>query len=308
MKKYISVVAPFFNEELNVAEFLNRVSKSLSQITENYEIILVDDGSSDDTWLQISKLSKSDDRIKAIRFSRNFGHHYAITAGLKASSGNWTIVMDSDLQDEPENFSKLVAEAEKGFDTVFVNRTSRNDSTSYLILQRLFYILLNILSGLKFDSRQANFSIISNKVLEAYNNFEENSRFYVSTIKWLGFSTSTIDAKHGSRFKGSPSYSIKKRFKLAFDVIISFSERPLKFAIITGTIFSTFSMFIMAIIINKALRGDFSVAGWPSLIATILFCSGIILLVLGIVGIYIGKIFTEVKRRSLYITSEKINL
>ena len=185
MKKYISVVAPFFNEELNVAEFLNRVSKSLSQITENYEIILVDDGSSDDTWLQISKLSKSDDRIKAIRFSRNFGHHYAITAGLKASSGNWTIVMDSDLQDEPENFSKLVAEAEKGFDTVFVNRTSRNDSTSYLILQRLFYILLNILSGLKFDSRQANFSIISNKVLEAYNNFEENSRFYVSTIKWL---------------------------------------------------------------------------------------------------------------------------
>jgi dolichol-phosphate mannosyltransferase len=164
------------------------------------------------------------------------------------------------------------------------------------------------LSGIKFDSTQANFSIINRKVVEAFNNFPENARFYGTTIKWLGFKKSQIEADHGTRFSGKPSYTIKKRIKLASDIIIAFSERPLKFAVNIGIMISTISVIGAAWIIFRALNYGYSVTGWTSLIFSIFFFSGILLVVLGIIGIYIGRIFQEVKRRPLYVISEKVNL
>ena len=165
-------------------------------------------------------------------------------------------------------------------------------------------MILRTLSGIDFDSRQANFSIINKKVVGAFKNFPENARFYGSTIIWLGFKRTLIYADHGVRFSGRPSYTFRKRLKLAIDILLSFSERPLKFAISLGAFFSTFStLFIIWILYRKIVSG-FSVVGWTSIIVLISFFSGIIMIILGIIGIYIGRIFSESKRRPLYIVDK----
>jgi dolichol-phosphate mannosyltransferase len=213
--------------------------------------------------------------------------------------------MDGDLQDRPEVIPELYNKAQEGYEVVFVSRKNRPESIQYKLAQKMFYFFLRKLSGMDFDSNQANFSIISRKVVEAFGRFSENTRFYGSTIKWLGFNRTQIFADHGQRFSGKPSYTLKKRIKLAFDIILSFSERPLRFAISLGIIISTFSLVLTAWIIYKSIFYDFSVTGWASVISAILFSSGAILVVLGISGIYIGEIFNQVKNRPLYII-EKI--
>jgi glycosyltransferase involved in cell wall biosynthesis len=304
---HLSVVIPVYNESSLIEELVKRVKTNVKLITEDFEIIIVDDGSQDNTWNLIENEAKSENRIKGIKFSRNFGHHYAITAGLHNSDGEWVVVMDGDLQDRPEVIPDLYKKAQEGFDVVFVSRQNRPEKLYYRIAQKIFYWILRSLSGLDFDSRQANFSIIRKKVVEAFKNFPENSRFYVSTVKWIGFNRSFILADHGIRYSGKPSYTLRKRLKLAFDVIIAFSERPLKFVIGLGLFFSISSIFIIVWIIFKYLRDDYTVIGWPSLIIATTFTTGIILIVLGIIGLYIGEIFKQVKNRPLYIVSESIN-
>lgn len=304
----LSIVIPVYNESTLISELVKQVDHYVRELTTDFEIILIDDGSTDQTWIQILKQIEITKNIKAIKLSRNFGHHYAITAGLKNSTGEWVVVMDGDLQDKPEVIPSLYKKAQEGFDVVFVSRKNRPEKWYYKALQKTFYSILRLLSGIKFDSTQANFSIINRKVVDAFNNFPENARFYGTTIKWLGFKKSQIEADHGTRFSGKPSYTIKKRIKLASDIIIAFSERPLKFAVNIGITISTISVIGAAWIIFRALNYGYSVTGWTSLMFSIFFFSGILLVVLGIIGIYIGRIFQEVKRRPLYVISEKVNL
>ena len=216
--------------------------------------------------------------------------------------------MDGDLQDRPEVILDLYNKAKTGFDIVFVSRQNRPEKLYYRVAQKFFYWILRTLSGIDFDSRQANFSIINRKVVEAFKKFPENSRFYGSTIKWLGFKRSFILADHGTRHSGKPSYTLKKRIKLASDIILSFSERPLKFAAGLGLMMSTMSILLALWIVYGTFKWGYSVTGWSSVIVAILFSSGIILTILGIIGIYIGRIFQEVKGRPLFIISETSNL
>jgi len=304
---HLSVVIPVYNESSLIKELVKRVKENLKLITEDYEIILVDDGSQDSTWEVIEFESEVENRIKGLKFSRNFGHHYAITAGLHRSNGEWVVVMDGDLQDRPEVIPDLYEKAQQGFDVVFVSRQNRPEKIYYRIAQKVFYWILRMLSGINFDSRQANFSIISKKVVEAHKKFPENARFYGSTILWLGFKRSHIYADHGTRFSGKPAYTIKKRIKLATDIIIAFSERPLKLAIWIGFFLSAISIILAVKIVYGAIKWGNNVLGWTSLITAILFASGIILVVLGIIAIYVGQIFREVKKRPLYIISEELN-
>jgi glycosyltransferase involved in cell wall biosynthesis len=305
---HLSVVVPVYNESSLIEELVKRVLENIKLITEDFEIILVDDGSQDQTWELIEFESKSDKRIKGIKFSRNFGHHYAITAGLHNAKGDLVVIMDGDLQDRPEVIPDLYKKAEEGYDVVFVSRQNRPETFFYLLIQKIFYFMLRKLSGVNFDSSQANFSIISRKVVEAFKSFPENSRFYGSTILWLGFNRTQIQANHGMRFAGNSSYSIGKRLKLAFDIILAFSERPLRFAIGLGLVISTFSLIgVIAIIIGNYYWG-FTVIGWASLVTSIFFIGGVTLTVLGIQGIYIGRIFQQVKNRPLFIISESKNL
>jgi dolichol-phosphate mannosyltransferase len=298
---HLSVVVPVFNEGSLIDELVKRVIKSVKTITQDFELIIVDDGSKDNTWSLIENEAKTEWRIKGIKFSRNFGHHYAITAGLHNSNGEWVVVMDGDLQDRPEVIPELYEKAQEGYDVVFVSRQNRQEGKLYLLAQNIFYLILRVLSGMDFNSRQANFSIISRKVVEAFKTFPENARFYGSTIKWLGFNGTQIFADHGQRLSGSPSYTIKKRIKLASDIIFSFSERPLKFAMASGILMALFSALIgMRVIYNSIVFG-YSVVGWASLISVVFFSTGMILMVAGVTGIYVGKVFKEVKDRPLYI-------
>lgn len=303
-----SVVIPVLDEELIIPELVRRVENAISKLDSKYEIIIIDDGSVDRTWNEIKKITEKNERIKALRLSRNFGQHYAISAGLENAKGEWVIVMDGDLQDRPEVFQDLYAQAIKGFEVVFVSRTNRPESFVYRMIQKLFYFILVKLSGVKFDNTLANFSIINRKVVESFNRFPENARFYATTIKWLGYKATTINADHGTRVGGSTSYTYRKRINLAFDIIFAFSNRPLKFAITLG-LFTTFISTIMGIwVIFTAINYGYDQLGWASVIAAILFTGGTILCVIGILGIYIGRIFNEVKGRPLYIVQQKINI
>jgi glycosyltransferase involved in cell wall biosynthesis len=304
---HLSAVIPVLNEESVIQQLVNRVCLNCEKITNDYEVIIVDDGSTDNTWLEILEASKLNKKVKGLRFSRNFGHHYALTAGLYETVGEWVVVMDGDLQDRPEVIPDLYVKSQEGYDVVFVSRKNRSEAFSYRILQKIFYWFLKNLSGLNFDSRQANFSIISRKVVEAFKTFPENARFYGSTILWLGYKRSKIFADHGKRLSGKPSYTLRKRLRLASDIILSFSERPLKFAIGVGVVVSTISLLGALWIIYAAITSGYTVAGWTSLIFSIFFFSGVILVFLGIIGIYLGRVFQEVKRRPLYIVSERVN-
>jgi polyisoprenyl-phosphate glycosyltransferase len=220
---HLSVVIPVYNESSLIDELVKRVKTNVKLITEDFEIIIVDDGSQDNTWNSIENEAKSENRIKGIKFSRNFGHHYAITAGLHNSIGEWVVVMDGDLQDRPEVIPDLYKKAQEGFDVVFVSRQNRPEKLLPNCAKD-FLLDFKITFRTDFDSRQANFSIINKKVVEAFKKFPENARFYGSTIKWLGFNRSLF-ADHGVRHSGKPSYTIRKRFKLASDIILLFSRR-----------------------------------------------------------------------------------
>ena len=304
---HLSIVIPVLNEETLIKELIRRVATSSQVVTKDYEILIIDDGSNDDTWGQIIGEARSDRKIRGIKLSRNFGHHYAISAGIHNATGDWIVVMDGDLQDRPEVIPQLYAEANLGFEVVFVSRINRPEKRYYLIAQRLFYFGLKKISGIYFDPTQANFSIISKKVGQAFKLFPENARFYVSTIKWLGFKTGTITAEHGKRYSGTPSYTFKKRVRLAAEIIIAFSERPLRVSIYFGVLVSILSMIGMIIIFYKSLVSGYDAIGWPSLMVSIYFLGGTILTVLGILGIYVGQIFREVKERPLYVIQDKIN-
>lgn len=303
---HLSVVVPVFNESSLIEELLKRVTNNVKLITADFEIIIVDDGSQDKTWELIEVEAKKETRIKGIKFSRNFGHHYAITAGLHNSNGEWVVVMDGDLQDRPEVIPELHKKAQEGFDVVFVSRQNRPEKLRYRIAQKIFYATLSTLSGLDFDPRQANFSIINRKVVEAFKRFPENARFYGSTIKWLGFERSTVFADHGIRHSGKPSYTLRKRIKLASDIILAFAERPLRWSIYLGFLISVISMLSVIWIVYKSFFFGFSVNGWASLISVISFSTGIILIVIGVSSLYVGEIFRQVKNRPLYIIDKRV--
>jgi glycosyltransferase involved in cell wall biosynthesis len=305
-RRHISVVIPVLNEEAIVSELLSRVLQTIKKISPNIEVIIIDDGSTDRTWKEITDFTLNNKNIRGIKLSRNFGHHYAISAGLQYANSDWVVVMDGDLQDRPEVITDLYNEAIKGFDIVFVSRTNRPEALYYRILQKLFYMILRLLSGVNFNSQQANFSIISNKVVISFNKFPEYSRFYGSTINWLGFPRSSISANHGTRKNGRSSYTYRKRIKLAADVILSFSDRPLHFAIYLGVISSSAALILMTWIIYGVLHAGFSVEGWPSLMATLLLIGGIILIILGIIGSYLSRIFLQVKSRPLFLIQDEI--
>jgi dolichol-phosphate mannosyltransferase len=304
---HLSVVIPVYNESSLIDELVRRVKLNVKLFTEDFEIIIIDDGSQDNTWNSIEKEAKSENRIRGIKFSRNFGHHYAITAGLHSSNGELVVVMDGDLQDRPEVIPDLYKKAQEGFDVVFVSRQNRPEKLYYRILQKIFYWILNILSGVDFDSSQANFSIISRKVVNAFIGFPENVRFYGSTIKWLGFKRAEIFADHGERFSGSPSYTFSKRITLASDIILAFSLRPLKFVALLGILTSFISALTGIWMIFAKFYWDYAITGWTSLIVSIFFLCGVLLSVLGICAIYIGQIFQQVKNRPLFIIDKSLN-
>lgn len=305
---HISVVIPVYQCEEFLDELYNRLVTTIAPITENFEILMVEDCGADNSWRVIEKLTNADLRVKGIQFSRNFGQHYGITAGLDYSRGDWVVVMDGDLQDRPEEIPRLYEKALEGYDVVLARRGQRQDPVLQRFTSWLFYLVFNYFSDMQYDPRVGNYRIVSRKVVASYRQMREQLRFLGGLIDWLGFPTAYLDIDHGRRESGKSSYSLRKRWKLAYETIIAYSDKPLKLAIKIGFIMSFFSFCYGAFIIYRAMFQGVALMGWSSLIVSIYFIGGIIIAILGILGIYLGKTFDEVKKRPLYVVKEYINI
>jgi polyisoprenyl-phosphate glycosyltransferase len=304
---HISVVVPIFREELTLGELYRRLREALATISQDFEIILVSDGGGDHSWDIIRELSAADARVRGVKFTRNFGQHLAISAGLDVCDGDWVVVMDGDLQDRPEVIPELYTKALQGYDVVFVSRTERPESAIYRLAAGTFYKIFKLLANTDYDPTHGNFSIISRHVVEQYRTMGETLRFYGGIVDWLGFQRTTIPAKHGSRFAGNSGYNLGKRLLLAYQIILAHSDRPLHFSIAFGLLISLWSGGTGLWMIMRSLFVEqYSVEGWTSLIVSIFFMGGIILMVLGIMGVYIGKMFNETKGRPLYVVQEEV--
>ncbi len=301
MNKMLSVVIPAFNEEDNIDQVVNKIKAVFVDLRYQYEIIIVDDGSSDGTLEKVKQLAVIDPEIFFVELSRNFGHQLALKAGLDLARGECVISLDADLQHPPSLFREMLYKWEEGYDIVY---TRRQEDKGLPFLKRKsstwFYKLMNSLSDIELESGTADFRLLDRRVVNVLRDINEQDPFIRGLVSWLGFRKYAIDYVPDKRFAGSSKYNLKKMRKLAIVGVTSFSTRPLNLAIYIGFFFSGVSLlyfpYILYSIINKI-----AVNGWASLIATIAFFGGLQLIILGIIGIYIGKMFMQTKERPVYV-------
>lgn len=307
MKKliHLSVVSPVYQAEETVDELIKRLFAILPNITYSFEIILVEDGSLDESWNKIKAQCAIHPEITGIRLSRNFGQHSAISAGIESAHGEWIVVMDCDLQDQPEEIVALYQKAQSGYDIVLASRTKRKDSYFKHLLSKIFYKFLSFLTSSKYDHSIANFGIYRRRVINAILCMPEKIRFFPAMVNWVGFSKVTIPVEHGQRFKGESSYNFYKQFRLAVDIMLAYSNKPLKMIIGLGSVVSLITFIFGFIIFCRRLMGYVPISGYASLIVSIAFFSGVMISVLGVVGLYIGKIFEGIKDRPIYLIRER---
>jgi glycosyltransferase involved in cell wall biosynthesis len=297
----ISVVIPVYKAQDCLHELYRRLKGALETISGDFEILLVEDGGNDKSWEIIQSIAREDLRVKGIQFSRNFGQHYGITAGLDYCDGDWVVVMDCDLQDRPEEIPRLHAKAQEGFDIVLARRGQREDSPLKHLTSAVFYGVFSYLAEMDYDGQVGNFRIMSRRVVGHYRTMREQLRFFGALVKRLGFPTASIEVRHEKRFAGETTYTLDKLLKLASEAIIAYSDKPLRLAIKLGFSVSLLSFLSGLFIGIRAIFFGSPITGWASLIISIYFIGGIITALLGILGIYLGKTFDETRKRPLYI-------
>jgi len=298
---HLSVVIPVYRAEHCLDELYQRLKAALESITPDFEIVLIEDCGGDDSWQVIERLAAADPRVRGIQFSRNFGQHYGITAGLDHCHGDWVVVMDCDLQDRPEEIPHLYAKAQQGYDIVLARRGARRDPLLKRVTSWLFYKLFSYLADIEYDAQTGNFRIMSRKVVANFRRIREQLRFFGGLVQWMGFPTASIEVEHAERHEGKSTYTFAKLWKLAAETIIAYSDKPLRLAIRFGFIMAFFAFCYGVYIFVRALLYGSPIEGWSSLIVSLYFIGGIIIAILGIIGIYLGKTFDESKKRPLYI-------
>ena len=304
----LSVVSPVYRGEKMLSELVERIHKAISPLTDNYEIVLVNDCSPDNSWECISEICKVDKKVKGINLSRNFGQPYAITAGLTYAKGNYIAVIDCDLQNKPEDLPAMYQKALEGYDVVSARRVVREDTFMKRMSSAIFHRVYDFLSGFDTDKAVAEFGIYSRKIVDVYCSIPEYSRSFVELIHTLGFKKTTVDVLHDHRLEGKSSYNLYRLLKLSYNSIISNSNRPLHLAVALGLMMSILS-FLMAIYnIFAKFLGLNEVEGYTSTIFSIWFVGGLLLLMMGVLGLYIGKIFDQVKGRPVFIVSDTLNI
>lgn len=304
---HISIVSPVYRAEKIVDKLVFEIMKAMQTIEVSYEIILVDDRSPDNSWMVMKNNTANFPVVKSIRLSKNFGQHPAIMAGLSLAKGEWVIVMDCDLQDQPKEIIKLLTKAREGYDIVLARRTNRQDSYIKKTLSRLFSIVYGYFTDTKFDNTVANFGIYNKKVVAEVLLVQDYIKSFPLFVTLVGFKSVTVDVEHAERESGKSSYSYAKLLSLAFNTIISFSNKPLKLFVKFGVIMSFLSFLVGLIIVFRYFSGEITVIGYSSIIVSVWFLSGIIITTTGVVGIYIGKIFDQTKDRKSFIIDEILN-
>ena len=303
----ITIVSPIYKAYNILDELVRRIIQSLESISSDYEIILVDDACPENSWEKIEHLANENPKIKGIKLSRNFGQHYAITAGLDYATGDWVVVMDCDLQDQPEEISKLLRKAQEGYDIVLAQRENRKDTFIKKTYSKVFYRTLGYLTGSEQDETIANFGIYNHKVVIEIVKMRESIRYFPTMVKWVGFRVAKVPVEHSERTEGKSSYNLKRMLNLALDIVLAYSDKPLRLTIKFGVIISFVAIIMALYTLIKWLTGGIVVIGYASLITSIWFLSGCILITLGVVGLYVGKTFEGVKNRPLYIIEKILN-
>ncbi len=302
MKKELSIIAPLLNEEENVYELYNRIKKVCQKINCNFEIILVDDGSKDNTLQVIEKIAQEESDVKYISFSRNFGHQAALFAGIEKSTGDKMILIDGDLQDPPEEIENLWHKINEGNDVVYAKRKIRNgESFLKKSTAAIFYRLLNSITSISIPVDTGDFRIINRKVADELLKMNDRSKFLRGQIAWLGFKESYIEYERGARKNGNSNFGYNKMLRFAIDGITSFSNFPLKFASISGILVSLISFIMIIYVLMAKYIWHQTITGWTSIMVTVLFLGGIQLLSIGIIGEYISRINDNVKQRQLFV-------
>jgi polyisoprenyl-phosphate glycosyltransferase len=303
----ISIISPVYGADKLLAELVQRVSAVMENLKQPYEIILIEDHSPDDSWKIIEHICRENKHVRGLKLSRNFGQHYAISAGLQVSKGEWVVVMDCDLQDVPEEIPALYAKALEGWNVVQARRYQRQDTVVKRSFSRLFYGILSWLTGTKHDPAIANFGIYHRKVVDAVNSMSESIRYFPTMVKWVGFGCTTVDVRHSERKEGKSSYNFRRLMHLAMDIMLAYTDKPLRMTVKLG-VYISLSAFLFALYaLIRALAGEYTVPGYASIMVSIWFLSGLIILILGIVGLYVGKTFEGVKKRPVYIVEEILN-
>lgn len=303
----ISIVVPLYRCDKAVKELTDRISTTLGAQKLSFEIIYVNDASPSADWEAVTQIAQENTRVKGLSLSRNFGQHYAITAGLNYASGDWVVVMDGDLQDQPEDIPLLYNKAQEGFDIVLARRVERQHSLLKRTGSKWFYKTLAYLTDTEQNAEIANFGIYRKNVIAAILSMKDKTRYFPTMVRWVGFKRTEIGVNHAARKEGKSSYNLKALLNLALNTILSFSDKPLRLTVKAG-IFISFAAFIFAAVtFIRALTGHIVVSGYSSMIISIWLLSGVIITLIGMLGLYIGKIFDQVKDRPTYLVAEKIN-
>lgn len=304
----LSVVVPVYNEVEVLTAFYERSSEALSAIADlDYELVFVDDGSSDGSYAALQAFSADDPRVRVVKFSRNFGHQIAITAGMDHARGDAVVVMDADLQDPPEVVADMVAKWREGYDVVYAKRGVREgEGRLKLLTASAFYRLLSRLVNIKIPVDVGDFRLLSRRAADEMRRLREKDRFVRGLVSWIGFRQTGVEFHRAERHAGETKYPFGKMFKFALDGITSFSTVPLKLATWLGYAASSFAFLYLLSVFVQKLAG-ITVDGWATIMVAVTFLGGVQLICLGILGEYIGRIFNEIKPRPMYVVEERLN-
>ena len=301
----ISIVVPLYNEEKNIRLMYDRLVSSILKITSNFEIIYVNDGSKDNSFLELLKLSNEDERVKYINFSRNFGHQIAVTAGLDYSKGAAVVIIDGDLQDPPEVIQEMYAKHKEGFEVVYGQRLIRKGESFFKkITAKYFYRILKKITNINIPVDTGDFRLIDRKIVNDLKNMPEQNKFLRGQIAWLGYRQTSVFFERDERKFGETGYPFSKMLKFALDGITGFSDVPLQFVTKTGIFISFISFLVILYAIFSHFILERTITGWTSLIISSMFIGGVQLISVGIIGEYISRINKNVQNRPLYIVSE----
>lgn len=302
----LSVVVPVFNEEENIPELYRRLVPVLEKCVSSFEVLFVDDGSRDRSWELVRDLAGRDGRVRGLKFSRNFGHQMAFAAGLEHARGEAVVIMDADLQDPPEVIPELVARFREGWDVVYAQRRRREGESAFkLLTAKSFYRLLRRITPVDIPLDTGDFRLMSRRAVEAFRRLGERHRFTRGLVAWLGFRQTGVLYDRAARHAGDTKYPLRKMLRFAIDAITSFSHVPLQLATWMGFAVSAFAFAYILVVLALKVVG-ISWPGYTSLMAAILFLGGVQLVMIGLLGEYVGRVYDEVKRRPLYLVQEEV--
>ena len=304
---FLSIVSPIYKGELMLNELVERIKKSVTSITNDYEIILVNDCSPDASWDKIKTICYANPNVKGINLSRNFGQHYAITAGLSVSSGEWVVVIDCDLQDRPEEIPALYKKCLEGFEVVLAQRIDRQDGFFKKLSSTLFYQVFAYLTDSSHDKTVANFGIYKRNVINAVLSMGDAVRSFPNEVNWVGFKQAKIPVVHAARAEGKSSYNLRRLISFAVDNMLSFSNKPLRLMVEFGFYITLLAFFIAIYYFFSYINGSIEVSGFTTLVISLWLIGGILIMLLGMIGIYLGKTFDQVKGRPSFIIKDKLN-